>query len=203
MKTELEIVTQRLAAMKTLYHKHFISKNDYQNTVVEVLKTQNQVKHLELEIKNHQQNKYLLVKAPVTGIVTNILLKKGQFVSSSQPLLQVIPEHSQLIAQLNVPTHQIGFLKKGDSVYLKYDAFPAEHFGMYKAVIKEISLNVLTDSDEKKPIRVGQPYYKISAQLDKTQLVIHGEKKPLIYGMTLTGIIPGEKRKIWQWIFKS
>ena len=61
----------------------------------------------------------------------------------------------------------MGFVKKGQQIIIKYDAYPSQRFGSYKAYIKEINLTVLTDGMEDKPIQVGQPYYKIKAELDK------------------------------------
>lgn len=106
-----------------------------------------------------------------------------------------------MVARLYIPSKNIGFLKNGNQVIIKYDAYPSQRFGFYKAFIKEINLTVLTDNKEDKPIRVGEPYYKVKADLEIPYVNLYGKKETLSHGMTLTAVITGEKKKIWQWIF--
>ena len=85
---------------------------------------------------------------------------------------------------------------------MHYDAYPHEHFGSYKATIKEISRSITTDKEEENPISVGEPYYKVTAALEVKELNQHALKLRLQQGMTLRAVIVGAKRKLWQWLFK-
>ena len=73
-------------------------------------------------------------------------------------------------------------------------------FGAAKARVYEISKSVLTDDEEDKPIKIGEPYYKMSASLDKQFVTVYGKDKKIQHGMTVSAVIVGSKRKLWQWI---
>ena len=59
---------------------------------------------------------------------------------------------------------------------------------------------MLTDEDEEKPFRVGHPYYKATVLLEEQAIVLSGKARPLQQGMTLSAIVDGPRRKIWQWV---
>ena len=83
---------------------------------------------------------------------------------------------------------------------IRYDAYPYARFGTTKASIREIDQSILTDDEESNPIRIGQPYYKAIAILDKQSVKVYGRDKTIQQGMTLSAVIIGSKRKLWQWI---
>lgn len=200
LKNEYQIKKKYCQSLSKLYKKHYVSLTLLQNTKAELLEIRNRIKSVDLELIQFKQNQYQLIKSPINGVVTNILYKEGQSIDPSKALLQILPDNAKLIARLYIPAQNIGFLKKGDSVAIKYDAYPSQRFGIYKALVKEINLTVLTDDKEDKPINVGQPYYKIKAELDKYYVNVYGEKTNLSHGMTLTAVFSGDKRKMWQWI---
>lgn len=85
-------------------------------------------------------------------------------------------------------------------ITLKYDAYPSQRFGFYESRIEEINQTVLSDDKEDKPLRIGEPYYKIKARLIKPYVSVYGKQVRLTHGMMLTAIIRGEKKTIWQWV---
>ena len=54
-----------------------------------------------------------VIRAPVSGVLTNIAAAKGETVAESAPLAVVVPKGSGLHAQLLVPTRAIGFVAPG------------------------------------------------------------------------------------------
>lgn len=200
LKREYQLKKDHYQSVSTLYEKHYISRSALQSTESELLEITNKINLVDLELIKYKQSQYQLIKSPINGIITNIFYKSGYSVEQSKTLLHIIPDNSKLIARLYIPSQDIGFLKKGQSVSIKYDAYPAQRFGVYKASIKEINLTVLTDDKEDKPIKVGQPYYKVKAELETPYINLYGKKSNLSHGMTLTAVITGDKKKIWQWI---
>jgi len=77
----------------------------------------------------------LLLRAPVPGMVASRLVEAGQAVQPGQPLISLLPEGSRLRAQLLVPSAAIGFIKAGDRVLLRYEAYPYQKFGSHFGVI--------------------------------------------------------------------
>jgi len=200
LQHEYQLKKEHYGSLLRLYEKHFVSTTLLKSTEAELLELENKIKLVDLELLNYKESKRQLIKSPVNGRVTNIFYKEGQAIDRAKTLLQIIPEHSQLIARLYIPAQNIGFLKKNDTISLKYDAYPSQRFGIYKAKIKEINLAILTDAQEEKPIKVGQPYYKVKAKLDLPYINAYGKKALLNQGMTLTAVIQGDQKKIWKWI---
>lgn len=200
LKAQYQLKKDHYQAMLNLYKKHYVSRSQLEQVKAELLELTNQIKLVDLEMIKYKQSVSQSIKTPVSGLITNILYKKNQTVESSNALLQIIPDGYHLISHLYVPVQDIGFLKKNTRISIHYDAYPAQRFGTYKARIKEINLNILTDNKEDKPFRIGQPYYKINAELEKSYIKVYGKKVKLHQGMTLTAIMSGEKKKIWQWI---
>lgn len=200
LKKQLTIKKNQFNNLKTLYEKRFISSADYQEAELRILELKRQVKDAQLNLIKEKEAQSYIIRAPISGIATNQLASKGQYVTNSSPLLDIMPESSNLYAQLYVPAEKIGLIKKGSTVYLKYDAYPSNRFGLYPALIEEINLTVLTDKQEEKPFTVGSPYYKMQASLESAQILAYGKKLNLSQGLSLTAVIIGEKRKIWQWL---
>lgn len=200
LSREHQLKKDHYQALSKLYEKHYISSSVLKDTEAVLLEISNQIKSIDLELIKYQHSQHQLIKAPVNGTLTNILYKQGQIVDPSHTLLQIIPDHTKLVARLCIPSPNMGFLKKEAPVSIKYDAYPTQRFGAYNALIKEINLTVLTDDKEDKPIKIGQPYYKAKAELEQRYINAYGNKVSLNHGMTITAVITGDKKKIWKWI---
>ena len=124
----------------------------------------------------------------------------SQYTNLSKPLLKILPSHADLMASLFVPVKHSGFLHHKNKVIIRYDAYPNARFGSSIAEINEINRSIMTDEEEDKPIRIGEPYYKVTATLDKQVVSVYGATKNIQQGMTISAVIVGSKRKIWQWI---
>lgn len=198
LKKEQRFAQEHYHSLQILLSKGFTSANSLKEAEIKGLELANQIKVLELDRTEYLQRHQ--VTAPIDGIVTNILYKPGQSIDNGKPLVHIIPQTSKLIAQIYIPTHHIGFLQKNSSILIHYDAYPAQRFGTYKAIVKEINLMVLTDDQENKPIKIGRPYYKIKAELIQPYVLVYGKQTPLSHGLTLSAVINGETKKIWQWI---
>ncbi len=76
------------------------------------------------------QNGYeFSIIAKEAGVVTSIAVKEGEFLPTNRPLLSIIPEGAQLVAELLLPTRSAGFVKLRDEARLRFDAFPYQRFG--------------------------------------------------------------------------
>lgn len=190
----------QLHLLKPLLDKKYISLSIYnqqQDALTELIASKNQV---EMELIQYKQASSYSIRAPITGTMTSTLFKPGQQISPHKPLVTILPKNAQLEATLFIPVKQSGFLDKGSKVVLHYDAFPYERFGSYQAQINFFGETPLMDKDEDKLLKIGQPYYKATAQLASQQVSVYGDSKTLRQGMTFSAVIIGKKRKIWQWI---
>ncbi len=132
--------------------------------------------------------------APEDAIVTKIgQVSKGSVQSGAagvtanlqqDPLFTLTPLNSAIETELDVSTQDVGFIRVGDPVTLKVDAFPYIRFGTVKGVIKSISEG--SYSVDQNGINV-QPYFKVRAVIKQYQLHNVPPDYRLVPGMTLTG----------------
>lgn len=189
-----------LKELKLLLDKKYIPLGTYQATYDEISALEQNIHLINMALIKYKQLKSYVIRAPVTGIISNVMYQTGQHVNTSKPLLNILPDKAHLIAELYVPVAKSGFINQSDNIVIQYDAYPYQHFGVATGKIQSISNSILTDNDESKPIHIGEPYYKITASLDKQTIFLYGKSRHLQQGMTCSAIIKGNRKKIWKWI---
>lgn len=142
----------------------------------------------------------LLLRAPVTGLVANRLVEAGQAVQPGQPILSLLPKGSELRAQLLVPSSAIGFVKSGDRVLLRYQAYPYQKFGAHGGTVVRISRSALTGNEKDGDTK--QSLYRVLVSLDQQGVLAYGKMEPLRPGMQLEADIIGERRKLYEWLLE-
>lgn len=143
-----------------------------------------------------------VVKAPVAGLLASRLVEPGQSVQAGQPLASVLPAGSRLRAQLFVPSRAIGFIRPGDKVLLRYQAFPYQKFGHQEGAVASISRNALGNAELGALTGSGaaaEPYYRVLVDIDRQSILAYGKEEALRPGMLLDADILGERRKLWEW----
>jgi membrane fusion protein len=161
-----------------------------------------QISELQQTMVIEEAKRETIIKAPITGIVTNITVSSGQSVAADSAFATILPAGSKLQVDLLVPTRAIGFVTKGKEVSLRYDAFPFERFGQYRGVIVDVSQTVWSAGDKVGPLTVREPAYRITAKLDKQSVEAMGQEIPLRSGMLVNADILLEKRSLLEWIFE-
>jgi membrane fusion protein len=155
---------------------------------------------LDQERVQQEANGELLVRAPLAGLVANRLIEPGQAVQAGQPVMSLLPNGSQLQAQLLVPSAAVGFIEPGDRVLLRYQAYPYQKFGHYGGSVIRISRSAITPGAEEG--RSAEPYYRVQVALDHQTVTAYGNQEPLRPGMRLDADILGERRKLYEWVLE-
>lgn len=149
------------------------------------------------EISTSIQKGYLIVSR-VTGRVSALQVRVGQFVDASKPLMTIAPKGSRIQAELYVPSKAIAFVKPGQQVRLLYDAFPYQLFGAARGTIGEISSTVLRPEEIGASVQLKEPAYRVLVNPDKTVVNAYGVDVPIRSGMALTADILLEQRSFMQ-----
>lgn len=147
----------------------------------------------------------LLVKAPVAGLVASRLIEPGQAVQAGQPLLSLLPRGSKLQAQLLVPSRAIGFVEPGNTVLLRYQAYPYQKFGHHAGRVIRVSRSAVNPGEFTALTGSGQsvePYYRVLVALDAQTVIAYGKPEPLRPGMVLEADILSERRKLYEWLLE-
>lgn len=131
-----------------------------------------------------------LILAPESGIVTRVEVNAlGQVVSKGQPLVSLAPSSAPMIAELTVLNRDVGLLKAGQTVKLKYDAFAFQDFGIKRGWLKQISPDAVIDET------VG-PVFRGIVELEETTMVVKGQEKPLLFGMKGTAEVMTDRQSV-------
>jgi len=142
------------------------------------------------------------VRAPVDGRVAGVFREVGAAAAPADVALTLIPDDSTLVGRALVPTSAIGFVTVGQQVRIRYDAFPPQHFGVQRAVVRDVGRSVLFEGDAYGPLRVTAPVYPATLALDRQTIVADARDVPLQAGMSFSADIVLERRRIVEWLFE-
>jgi membrane fusion protein len=168
----------------------------------EVEKVARQISEIQQSLTQEDARRETVIRAPVTGTVTNIAVNAGQSIAADTLLATVVPRGSGLHAELLVPTRAIGFITKGQEVVLRYEAFPFERFGQYRGLVADISRTVWSPGEKIGPLAVREPVYRVAVKLDRQGIGAIGQEFPLRVGMLVNADILLEKRTLLEWMFE-
>lgn len=160
---------------------------------------------LEQEQVETQARGELVLNAPVSGVVATQLAKPGQAVQVGQPLLSLLPGDGKLEAELLVPSRAIGFIEPGDSVLLRYQAYPYQKFGHHQGRVVRISRSALSSSELGTLVgnaQGGEPFYRVTVDLARQAVSAYGQAEALKPGMLLDADVLGERRRLIEWVFE-
>lgn len=141
--------------------------------------------------------KYVTLKSPSSGMVTEIDTIKDQNKALGSKILTIIPDDSNLIAELLVPTQSSGFLKISQKVILRIDAFPYQQYGTLSGKIYYIDPLPTRPSDEKFPISINGSVYKVRCNIVKKNSRLVDKGYSLKRDMLLNADIIQGKKKLY------
>jgi membrane fusion protein len=142
-----------------------------------------------------------VVRAPIAGRVSALQASVGETAEPNQFQLEILPPDSTLKAELFIPSRDIGFVRVGQQVSLRYDAFPYQNFGRYAGKIVDVSRNILTASDSTPaPVELKEPAYRVIASLDRQDVDAYGKRMPLQAGMLLKADVVLDRRSLARWL---
>lgn len=197
---EKEIIRRKnyLKKLKTLVGKKYYSLADYIQKNEELINLKIHKSSIEQDIIKYKNENSYKILSPISGVISSVLGRPGETALLNKPLTKIIPDKFILNAEVFIPINHAYFLNKSEEIIIHFDAFPKKKYGTFRAKITSISQSILTDDEESKPLRIGQPYYKVIARLNSDYIFHQGEKKLVKPGMIFSAIISGSKRKFWQ-----
>jgi membrane fusion protein len=212
-KQKLDEVTDQEIKLQALRRQRSVVERDLAAARLDepsiALKTQAQVEQAARQISELQEGlaqaesrRETVIRAPMTGVVTNIAVNRGQSIAADAPFATVLPKGSGLHVELLVPTRAIGFLTKGQEVVLRYEAFPFERFGQYRGFVTDIGRNVWTPGERIGTLTAKEPVYRVDVNLERQAVAALGQEFPLRPGMLVNADLLLERRTLLEWIFE-
>lgn len=151
----------------------------------------NAFERLTQEIAKQAHRKDLLdLKAPQDGVIKDLATHTaGTVVQPGTVLLTLVPQDEILRAEVWVSNEDIGFVRPGQPVKLKFAAFPFQKYGMCAGTVEHVSADA-SDPATASSTPPGDGYgksmplvYKALVRLESMSLETNGERFHLNAGM--------------------
>lgn len=175
----------------------------------QLAETRRQLSAVEQDLAESEAKRTLLVTAPESGIATAVLAEAGQTVDSSRPLLSIVPADTPLQAELYAPSKSIGFIRPGDAVLIRYQAYPYQKFGQYHGKVQSISRASVSYAELSSMVggvpglgQDGEQLYRLRVSLDDQAVTAYGQPRPLQSGMLLDADILQDTRRLYEWVLE-
>jgi membrane fusion protein len=148
----------------------------------------------------------VVVRAPQAGVVSSVTAQAGQIATPEAALASLVPEHSQLQAQLYAPSSAVGFLRPQQTVLLRYQAYPYQKFGHHPGKVLAVSKTPLHATEIAalalpEDVR-REPLYRITVALKEQSVQAYGQAQALVPGMQLDADVLLDQRRLIEWIFE-
>jgi membrane fusion protein len=162
-----------------------------------------QVSALAMEQVENESRRAVHIAAPKSGTVHAISYTAGQNIAVGNVLASIVPQGTELEAQLVAPSRAMGFVGKGQRVLIRYAAYPYQKYGLQSDTVIEVAQNPMAqDSAGSGITNGGDSLYRITVHLAAQAILAQGESNLLKPGMALEADIVQERRKIYEWFLE-
>lgn len=160
-----------------------------------------QISELDQQFTEADSRRSVVLRAPADGTVTTLLTDVGQMAATGVPLLSILPAGAELEAQLLVPTRAAGFIHPGQTVALRYQAFPYQRFGHHAGQVLLVGRTVIQPNEANLPLAVQEPVYRVTVRLPAQEVRAYGQAMALRAGMAIDADVWIDRRRIVEWLF--
>ncbi len=168
----------------------------FRRDVLDQLRTANDnVAQISFEVaKSKERQQFTTIRSPVDGTVQQLQTHTiGGVVTTAQPLMVIVPKEDSLEIEAMISNKDIGFVKVGQEVVIKLEAFPYTRYGYITGKVKTLSFDAIQDE------KLG-PVFAATISMDKSHLIIEGKTVNLMAGMAVSAEIKTGKRRVMDYL---
>lgn len=133
--------------------------------------------------------------APCTGTILRLHVKSsGAVLHEGEAVAELVCTGETLQAELKVPETGLGRLKIGQGVKLKYDAFPYQRYGVRYGLVSWLSPSASETNQG--------ATFKAHVEISESELLVQGQSRQLIAGMSGKAEIVVGNRSLIEYIFE-
>ncbi|MCB1869653.1 MAG: HlyD family type I secretion periplasmic adaptor subunit, partial [Gammaproteobacteria bacterium] len=184
--TEIDAAIAEIEAQTEQLQRKFLGQ-----VLLERQENEKRIEALDQErIKAETRSNAYRLSSPIDGVVQQLAVHTlGGIVTPAQQLMTIIPDEDVLEVEALVENKDIGFVKEGQNVEVKIDAFPFTKYGVIDAVLSDLSNDAVTDE-------VRGLVYKAKVILKETRIRVDGKWVNLSPGMTVTAEVKTGTRRL-------
>lgn len=182
------------------------AKNKYfQETRAEVAKLEDELSTSRFKRDERQSIlKHTDLVSPTDGVVKLVRINTvGGVLKPGDELMQISPVDDELLVELKVNPADVGLLRTGLPVTLRFDAFDPSIYGNVKGTLRYLSPDTLT---EQAPTGQSQTYYRAQVVIDwaatHTQSKSRIQRQDIKPGLTATADVLTGTRSILNYLVK-
>lgn len=149
----------------------------------------------EEELKKAKDKASMTVlTAPETGVVQQLQVNTlGGVVKPADPLLIIVPKGGELIIEARLLNRDAGFVREGQAVEIKLEAFPFTKYGVLEGRVEHVSRDAIEDEKDglvfPAIVRITKPWLKV------------GDRKAFVApGLAATAEIKTGRRRIIEYL---
>lgn len=164
----------------------------------------------EADARFEQTRRDATISAPKAGIVTFSRLVQGSTLQPADIAMVIVTDAGgPLRAELRIPSRRRGFVRPGQTVHLKFDAFPYARFGSYEARIDSISRTTVS-TPAPNPAKAGEgdapstpgDEFVAWVTLPRHTFDYGAQHFDILPGMQATASVVIERRTIAEWVLE-
>ncbi|MGL5053181.1 MAG: efflux RND transporter periplasmic adaptor subunit [Cetobacterium sp.] len=154
-KADFKIKNKSYGKFEQLYEKQLISEDEYLNKKTSYLTSDSNVKNSEaIYLSAEKDYEDLVVKAKLSGIITDLNLKLYEKVAVNSEVVTVIDD-SKILVKTGVSVHEISELSVGNKAEIDLEGIENNYFG------NVYEINPVANKDNKK--------YQIKIEIDNEE----------------------------------
>ena len=176
-----------------LYKRGLESEINYYNMSSKKSNLQGEIEDLQ-EIVNNLEEQILNfdVKAPILGYVHALEITPGAVIVPGSTIMEIVPIEEEMLAEIEISPTDIGHVKPGQTVSIKFDSFDFSKYGIAEGTLEEVSPTTFEGPE-------GDPHYRGYVSISKTNPPKFG---PLLPGMTIKADIHTGSKTIMEYLLK-
>lgn len=178
----------------------------YRQLHAERHEAQAQYDKLAKELEKQQHRRELLeLKAPQDGVIKDLATHtSGTVVQPGTVLASLVPNEEKLKAEVWISNEDIGFVRAGQPVKLKFATFTFQKYGMGQGTVEHVSADAQSEEEARDKGQQGSGQrplrYKALVTLDESALETNGVRYPLAVGMQATAEILLGRRTVMEYL---
>lgn len=207
--TYQSLVSQKmqLESQVTQLNSDKITKTaDFDN---QISSQEDQINDYKNQLVESSANGNIIIKATTEGRIESLAVTKGQMVDKGSSLAQIKPTGDiEYYLILWLPNNSIPYVKPGDVINIRYDAFPADKFGQFPGKILSISsvptsrqemseYTNVTDGTNQQELAL----YKTIVKIKNKTFEYNGKTLSLSNGLKAQAVVFLEERPLYMWMF--
>ncbi|HZG08747.1 MAG TPA: HlyD family type I secretion periplasmic adaptor subunit [Allosphingosinicella sp.] len=144
--------------------------------------------------KSARRREYQQIRSPVDGTVQQLAVNTvGGVVEPAQPIMVIVPSASEVAVEAQILNKDIGFVREGQAVRVKLEAYPFTDYGLIAGTVESISRDAIQDE------KLGL-VYAARIRLSRRTIRVGSRDEPVGPGLAVQAEIKTGERRIIQYM---